>query len=175
MRNIRTVFIAATLNLAFLAPANSAAFCFQEAGARYGIAPELLVGISKQESGMRAGLPPNWNTDGSYDVGIMRINSNWYNWSPHVRELWPYMEDPCTNVMVGAWILSQCIDKYGYNWRAVGCYHSQTPKKRDAYAKRVAEKIFGEQSSAPRAYQQPSSDIIAQSGLQGNIHASSAN
>jgi conjugal transfer pilus assembly protein TraD len=38
--------------------------------------------------------------------------------------------DPCTNVRTGAWILAQCVRRYGYNWKAVGCYHSNTPGRR---------------------------------------------
>jgi hypothetical protein len=40
--------------------------------------------------------------------------------------------------MVGAWVLSQCIQDYGYTWSAVGCYNSRTPSKRDRYAARIA-------------------------------------
>ncbi|WP_265555538.1 lytic transglycosylase domain-containing protein [Trichlorobacter lovleyi] len=117
-------------------------FCFQEAGERYGIPPEVLMSISKQESGMRADLPPSWNKDGSYDVGVMRINSNWYHWSPEVRSLWPHLEDPCTNVMVGAWLLARCIHDYGYNWKGIGCYNSRTPSKNEKYARSVARQLL---------------------------------
>lgn len=117
-------------------------FCFQEASDRYGIPVEVLMSIAKQESGMRAGLPPSWNKDGSYDVGVMRINSNWYYWSPEIRELWDQLEDPCTNVQVGAWLLSKCIKEYGYNWKGIGCYNSRTPKKNEKYAKEVARQLI---------------------------------
>ncbi len=30
-----------------------------------------------------------------------------------------------------------CINKYGYNWKAIGCYNSQTPEKSESYAKKV--------------------------------------
>lgn len=127
-------------------PISASAFCFEEAGALYGIAPEIISAISQQETGGRPDLPPSWNTNGSYDVGLMQINSNWYYWSPEVRALWPQIQDPCTNVMVGTWILAKCMNKYGYNWKAIGCYHSQTPEKRDHYAKQIAEKIFGKKN-----------------------------
>jgi len=68
----------------------------------------------------------------------MQINSSW---EPTLRKLgipWDTLADPCTNVMVGAWVLSQCIHDYGYTWPAVGCYNSRTPSKRDRYAAKIA-------------------------------------
>jgi len=68
----------------------------------------------------------------------MQINSSWA--ATLGPDRWNALADPCTNVKTGAWILRQCIDKYGYNWKAVGCYNSQTPSKRDRYAARI-EKV----------------------------------
>ena len=141
-KSYRAFFASTALILSFLSAPHASAFCFEEAGDLYGLPPDLLIAISKTESGLRADLPPSWNTDGSYDVGLMQVNSNWYFWSPVVRNLWPNIQDPCTNVMTGAWILAQCVRKYGYNWKGIGCYHSQTPDKRDEYARRVAKKLF---------------------------------
>ena len=75
----------------------------------------------------------------------MQINSSW---EPTLRKLgipWGTLADPCTNVMVGAWVLSQCIRDYGYTWPAVGCYNSRTPSKRDRYAARIARIVRQEQ------------------------------
>jgi soluble lytic murein transglycosylase-like protein len=69
----------------------------------------------------------------------MQINSSWA--STLGKDRWNALADPCTNVRTGAWILRQCIDKYGYNWKAVGCYNSQTPSKRDRYAARIEAEI----------------------------------
>ena len=113
------------------------AFCYEEAGTRYGISPNLLYAISKGESSFNP-IAINYNTNGSYDYGLMQINSSW---EPTLRKLgipWGTLADPCTNVMVGAWVLSQCIRDYGYSWPAVGCYNSRTPSKRDRYAARIA-------------------------------------
>lgn len=122
----------------------AAAFCFEEAGNRYGISPQLLYAISKGESSFNP-LAINYNTNGTYDYGLMQINSSW---EPTLRKLgisWNNLADPCTNVMVGAWVLSQCIRDYGYTWSAVGCYNSRTPSKRDSYANRVARIVKREQ------------------------------
>jgi hypothetical protein len=47
------------------------------------------------------------------------------------------MEDPCYNVMTGARILKQCIDRHGYNWQAVGCYNATNVQKRMNYSWKV--------------------------------------
>jgi|GEM_PF-823763 len=113
------------------------AFCYEEAGAIYGIAPRLLWAISKGESNFNPAAV-NYNTNGSYDFGLMQINSSW---APTLRKNgipWDTLADPCTNVKVGAWVLAQCVSDYGYTWTAVGCYNSRTPSKRDRYAARIA-------------------------------------
>jgi soluble lytic murein transglycosylase-like protein len=120
------------------------AFCYEEAGSRYGISPNLLYAISKGESSFNP-IAINYNTNGSYDYGLMQINSSW---EPTLRKLgipWAVLANPCANVMVGAWVLSQCIRDYGYTWPAVGCYNSRTPSKRDRYAARIASIVRQEQ------------------------------
>lgn len=119
-------------------PSVSYAFCFDQAGQEYDIAPLLLWGIARTESNFNPNAV-NRNTNGTYDFGVMQINSSWA--STLGKKHWNALADPCTNVRTGAWILRQCIDKYGYNWRAVGCYNSQTPSKRDRYAARVEAAI----------------------------------
>jgi soluble lytic murein transglycosylase-like protein len=99
---------------------NASAFCFEEAGEAYQISPELLLAIAKVESG----LDPqalNRNTNGSTDIGLMQINSRW---KKSLGENWRHLSDPCYSVMVGAWILRQCVDRYGDNWDSVACYHT---------------------------------------------------
>lgn len=115
------------------------AFCFEEAGNLYGISPLLLRAIAEVESGLNA-VAINKNPDGSYDFGLMQINSFW----AQVLGIknWLLIGDPCNNVKVGAWILRQCIDRYGYNWEAVGCYNARSFEKRMRYAGLVYRKIL---------------------------------
>jgi soluble lytic murein transglycosylase-like protein len=126
-----------------LLPHSAQAFCFQEAGQRYAVSPWLLWAIAKAESNLN---PPanHYNRNGTVDVGLMQINSIW---SDQLGSTWESLDDPCTNVMVGAWVLSQCVQDYGYTWQAVGCYHSRTPTRRDAYAARIATILENEQRS----------------------------
>jgi soluble lytic murein transglycosylase-like protein len=34
------------------------------------------------------------------------------------------LQEPCINIQVGAWILRQEVDRYGYSWEALGAYYA---------------------------------------------------
>jgi soluble lytic murein transglycosylase-like protein len=96
-------------------------FCFTQAGKTYGISPVLLKAISQVESN---GDPSaiNYNKpSGSTDVGHMQINSYW---KKHLGKGYDHLFNACYCTMVGAWIFKQCMDRYGYDWDAVACYHT---------------------------------------------------
>ena len=144
-------------------PALADSFCFEEAGALYGISPVLLWSISKGESGFNS-RAVGWNTNGTYDYGLMQINSRW---EPTLRKMgipWSSLADPCTNIKVGAWILANCISEYGYNWKGVGCYNSRTPLHRNRYANRIAKIVKS-------ATKQPVSQFQAKADPAPNQHA----
>ncbi len=118
--------------------ADAHAFCFDEAGGQYGINPLILRAIAKEESDFDpAALHVNAN--GTFDYGLMQINSIWRDVLGEER--WKALGDACYNTKTGAWILANCIEKYGYSWRAVGCYNSRTPEKSEKYAKKVFEHL----------------------------------
>lgn len=118
--------------------AGAESLCFDEAGAQYRINPQILRAIAKVESNYNP-RAINWNRNGTYDFGVMQINSSWgYTLG---REWWSTLGDPCTNIKAGAMILSACMEKYGYTWEAIGCYNSQTPDKRDRYAMTVYKQL----------------------------------
>jgi len=52
------------------------AFCYEEAGNRYGISQNHLYAISNGESSFNP-IAINYYTNGSYDFGLMQINSSW--------------------------------------------------------------------------------------------------
>lgn len=112
--------------------------CFDEAGMQYGINPQILRAIARVESGFNP-RAVNWNTNGSYDFGVMQINSSWGH--TYGEEWWSTLGDPCTNIKAGAMILASCMKKYGYTWEGIGCYNSQTPGKRNKYALTVFKQL----------------------------------
>jgi soluble lytic murein transglycosylase-like protein len=79
----------------------------------------------------------NRNANGSIDVGQLQINS--IHFGDLAREGVPHraLTDPCINVYVAAWLLKQKMVKYGNTWRAIGAYHSESPRLRDAYARSI--------------------------------------
>ncbi|MFZ5572905.1 MAG: lytic transglycosylase domain-containing protein [Thermodesulfobacteriota bacterium] len=137
-----------TLMLGNSLPAGADGYCFQEAGIRYGISPILLRAISEVESN---GEPHAINMNPSsqtMDMGHMQINSFWRK---HLGEDYASLYDACYCTMVGAWILRQCMDRYGYGWDGVACYHtgvglSDAPsgrKRRNgrAYIEKISQKL----------------------------------
>lgn len=122
-----------------MAARTSSAFCFEEAGAKYGISPTLLWAIAKVESEFD---PQAYNKNAKglgYDYGVMQINSWWA--SKIGRKHWNELDDACKNVHVGAWILSQCFETHGYTWEAVGYYNARTKHKRDKYVQKIQKAV----------------------------------
>lgn len=113
--------------------------CFIDAGHRYHVHPNLLWAIAKVESNFNY-TALNRNSNGTYDIGIMQINTSWL---PVLKKYGLYDEkqiwNPCYNIHVGAWVLAQCINKYGYTWDAVGCYNASSKIKRIKYSQKVWE------------------------------------
>lgn len=118
-------------------PASSQDYCFEEAGAQYGVSPALLRAISKTETNHSL-YAINLNKNGTYDYCHMQINSSWA--TVIGKDLWASLGDPCQCTKVGAWILSGCIEKHGLTWEAVGCYHSK--KKNSMRRVQYAWKIY---------------------------------
>ncbi len=105
------------------------AYCFEEAGRYYGVSPRLLWAIAKVESNFNP-RAINRNKNGTYDIGLMQINSRWL---PVLKRHGLYDErliwHPCYNTFVGAWVLRQCINRYGNSWKAVDCYNKGSKAK----------------------------------------------
>lgn len=113
--------------LALLSMSPSAAVaCWDKAAARYGVSPQLLYAVARVESNLN---PSAVNSShrartGSYDIGLMQINSR------HLPALARFgiseadLYDPCTSIMVGAWLLADLFSRHGVTWDAVGAYNA---------------------------------------------------
>lgn len=122
---------------------------------QYGVPKRLVIAIAKTESSLKpwvvnvAGKDhyPKTKQEAlhiihdakarglSHDIGIMQINNYWLkklNISPETAL------EPKNNATLGVWILAQEIRRHGYNWTAVGAYHSPTPWRQQAYVQKVA-------------------------------------
>lgn len=152
VRILTALVVSAACLLTFLAPwsasqalADEPAGCLERAATWAEVHPTLLRAIAWVES---RGNPRalNWNHNGSYDVGLMQINSSWYHRG--LKPWWKQLGQPCVNVAAAAWVLKQCTETYRYTWDAVGCYHAghgwKQGQRRTAgqrYIKRVQQTI----------------------------------
>ena len=133
-KKLVTIIIVFVLSLIFQARWQGAEYFFEEAGQKYNISPVLLWAIAKVESGFNP-VALNRNSNGTYDYGVMQINSSWHGQLG--KDHWAKLNDACTNVHTGAWILAQNIKSHGYTWEAVGYYNARNPAKRAAYVEKV--------------------------------------
>lgn len=128
--------------LALLMPAavSAQSYCFDDAGASYGVSPVLLRVIAQKESGMRPAAVHR-NPDGSRDLGLMQINSRWLPVLARqgVREA--DLFDPCTNAHVAAWILASNFSQLGLGLEAIGAYNARSAHLRAAYARDVIRRL----------------------------------
>lgn len=151
-------YFAGLTALAVLAPAPAQAqACWKEAAQRYGISANLLYAIARVESNLnpKAVNRSHAQRTGSYDIGLMQINSR------HLSVLSRHgiqesdLFDPCTNIQVGAWLLSDLFSRRGATWDAVGAYNAACSqlkgeacaKARAQYAWRVYRQLPAQRSN----------------------------
>jgi hypothetical protein len=116
--------------------------CWDEAAQRYGVPAELLYAVARAESNLnpKAINRSHLQRTGSYDIGLMQINS------AHLRTLARYgiqesdLYDPCTNLHVGAWLLADSFSRRGVSWDAVGAYNAACSQLKDEACNRARAK-----------------------------------
>jgi soluble lytic murein transglycosylase-like protein len=114
--------------------------CWEQAAHRYGVNTYLLYAIAKTESNLNP-KAINRNANGSYDIGLMQINSSWL---PTLRRYGVSEKDlyePCINIQVGAWVLANNMQRMGNSWNAVGAYNAKSQKLREKYALKVYKNL----------------------------------
>jgi soluble lytic murein transglycosylase-like protein len=112
---------------------------FINAAKKYNIPFELLIAIASVESNYNPNAI-NYNSNGTYDIGIMKINSIWFNKLESEYNInQKQVKSPCQNIMIGAWILSQNINKYGFSWTSIQKYNGYDTNLK--YSKKIYQTI----------------------------------
>lgn len=132
--------------------AHAAEQCFHDAGTRYKLNPLLLWSIAKTESSFNPRAINRSNKNGSYDIGLMQINSAWLPTLKRYGIEERHLFDPCVSIHVGAWILAHEVARHGYTWKAVGAYNAKSTDKQVRYASKVLKTAYaalGHSSTTP--------------------------
>ncbi len=114
--------------------------CFSVASQQYKIPTQLLKAIAKTETKLDP-LAIHVNSNHSYDVGIMQINSTWLPKLKRVGISEAELLDGCKNIQIGAWILAQNIKQYGFTRKAIGAYNTTTPELQEKYVQLVMRNL----------------------------------
>lgn len=120
--------------------------CVADIAMHYQVEPALIDAVAQIESGKRNVGKIGPNSNGTYDLGVMQVNTWWLTRKgPYSlasmgiteREL---LVNDCTNIAVGTWVLKQNLLAYGNNVRAaLSAYNSGKPDTNVglAYAEKV--------------------------------------
>ncbi len=112
--------------------------CINFASQRYKVNPLVIKAITIVEGGKIGTFSKN--TNNTYDIGIMQINSIHL---PDIKRKFPNVGaselayNTCVNIAIGTWILHQRLSETDNFWEGVGNYHSKTPAKRRAYLSKI--------------------------------------
>lgn len=143
-----------------------ASACWEQAGKQYGVSPQLLYAIAQAESGLNPSAIGR-NPGGTYDIGLMQVNSSHLGKLRSVGISEPQLFDPCTNITVGAWILAQSFSRHGVSWEGVGAYNAGCSRlrvnacrdARNRYAWRVYSNLPGH-PPRPERIRQPRAALV---------------
>lgn len=118
--------------------------CWDEAARYHGLDPWLLYAVAYVESTHNPNVISKPNRNGTYDIGLMQINS------VHLPRLQRYgitqstLMDACASTYVGAWIMADNIRRYGWSWQAIAAYNvgSLNTPARAQIGRRYAGKVY---------------------------------
>jgi soluble lytic murein transglycosylase-like protein len=106
--------------------------CLQSAATTFGVDVLPLVILRQVEAGSLGHT--SGNTNGSYDIGPMQINSSWL---PRLARLGitetMVRDDACVNAYVGTWIYSEELKATGNIVSAMARYHSPNARHQLEY------------------------------------------
>ena len=117
--------------------------CWDAAAKYHGLDPWLLYSVAYVESRHNPTVVSGRNRNGTYDIGMMQINSIWL---PELRRYGiseSTLKNACASTYVGAWIMAKNIRRYGYTWQAIASYNVGSVETRSrrvigyGYAKKV--------------------------------------
>lgn len=116
--------------------------CWDFTAKRFNIEVRLLQSIAQVESRMDpASIGKNKN--GTHDYGLMQINSIHLNrLSKKGISESMLVNDPCVSLLVGASILKDMVNIYGYGWEAVGAYNAGAAKGRYNMRMKYARQVW---------------------------------
>lgn len=97
--------------------------CWEDAADRYQLPVELIQAMASVESSMNPNAVAHAD-NGTYSIGLMQINSSWFEQLEDMGISEPMLYDACVSIHVGSWILAQEVQRYGYTWEAIGAYYA---------------------------------------------------
>jgi hypothetical protein len=115
--------------------------CINHAAIIYHVPATLIVSVLVTEGGRIGTVKLNKN--GTHDYGPMQINTIWFN---RIKQYGYNKDDilynPCANVEVGAWILSQRIASTKDLWYGIGSYNSYSLPQNSRYQNKVSQVYY---------------------------------
>ncbi len=112
--------------------------CFITAQRYYQVPKEILKAIAYVESHYNPNAY-NKNNNGTFDIGLMQINSSWLPKLSTLNINEQMLYNPCQNIYMGAWVLANNIKLYGLNWTAIQRYNGHDINLR--YATKIYNRI----------------------------------